>query len=154
MITRVLPEPAPASSSTGPSVLRTASRCWGFRASRLSLGDLWECTGDGLLSIFPWREYFAPIPGDLSGGVKITPILTEINDSSHRRTGRTSLTHRNPTCPKPPPCYSTGSSLCQSGGIGRRARLKIWCPYGRVGSSPTSGTILPPSITLKFPCFE
>src|SRR5262245_61539873 len=23
---------------------------------------------------------------------------------------------------------------------GRRARLKIWCPKGRVGSSPTSGT--------------
>ena len=23
--------------------------------------------------------------------------------------------------------------------IGRRARLKIWCPQGRVGSSPTAG---------------
>lgn len=30
---------------------------------------------------------------------------------------------------------------CLSDGIGRHARLKIWCPYGCVGSSPTSGTI-------------
>src|SRR4051794_18732711 len=28
----------------------------------------------------------------------------------------------------------------RSGGIGRRAGLKIRCPRGRVGSSPTSGT--------------
>lgn len=27
-----------------------------------------------------------------------------------------------------------------SGGIGRRARLKIWCPQGRVGSIPTLAT--------------
>ena len=25
---------------------------------------------------------------------------------------------------------------------GRRARLKIWCPFGRVGSTPTSGTTI------------
>ncbi len=31
-------------------------------------------------------------------------------------------------------------SQSQSGGIGRHARLKIWWPRGRVGSSPTSGT--------------
>ena len=30
----------------------------------------------------------------------------------------------------------------RSGGIGRRARLKIWCPPGRVGSIPTSGILL------------
>ena len=35
--------------------------------------------------------------------------------------------------------------LGRSGEIGRRARLKIWCPRGRVGSSPTFGT----SLTLK-----
>jgi hypothetical protein len=32
------------------------------------------------------------------------------------------------------------TTLSQSGGIGRRAGFKIQCPYGRVGSSPTSGT--------------
>ena len=32
-------------------------------------------------------------------------------------------------------------SICGCGGIGRRARLKIWCPQGRVGSSPTTRTI-------------
>ena len=29
---------------------------------------------------------------------------------------------------------------CLCGGIGRRDRLKICCPQGRVGSSPTRGT--------------
>ena len=33
---------------------------------------------------------------------------------------------------------------CLGGGIGRRARLKIWCPQGRVGSSPTLGTMYYP----------
>src|SRR6185503_10655519 len=32
--------------------------------------------------------------------------------------------------------------LSRRGGIGRRARLKIWCPRGRVGSTPSVGTIL------------
>ena len=32
--TRVLPVPAPASTSTGPSVVSTASRCSGFRPAR------------------------------------------------------------------------------------------------------------------------
>ena len=30
--------------------------------------------------------------------------------------------------------------ICRSGGIGRRAGLKIPCPSGRVGSTPSSGT--------------
>jgi hypothetical protein len=30
---------------------------------------------------------------------------------------------------------------CRSGGIGRRAGLKIQWPQGRVGSSPTFGTL-------------
>jgi hypothetical protein len=29
---------------------------------------------------------------------------------------------------------------CRRGGIGRRARLKIWFPYGSVGSTPSAGT--------------
>src|SRR5438552_16042570 len=33
-MTRVLPLPAPASTSSGPSPARTASRCGGFRSSR------------------------------------------------------------------------------------------------------------------------
>ena len=32
--TRVLPDPAPATTSTGPSVARTASRCAGLRPAR------------------------------------------------------------------------------------------------------------------------
>src|SRR3990172_6830789 len=37
-MTRVLPEPAPASTSSGPSVVVTASRCAGFRSrSRLDM---------------------------------------------------------------------------------------------------------------------
>ncbi len=30
--------------------------------------------------------------------------------------------------------------LCRGGGIGRHARLKILCPYGRAGSIPARGT--------------
>ncbi len=30
--------------------------------------------------------------------------------------------------------------ICRGGGIGRHARLKILCPYGRTGSSPVRGT--------------
>ena len=30
--------------------------------------------------------------------------------------------------------------MCRDGGIGRHARLKIWCPLGRAGSSPARGT--------------
>src|SRR5437879_12249693 len=33
-MTRVLPLPAPARISTGPSVVSTASRCWGLRSLR------------------------------------------------------------------------------------------------------------------------
>ena len=29
---------------------------------------------------------------------------------------------------------------CPGGGIGRRARLRIWCPQGRAGSTPVPGT--------------
>src|SRR3954470_4203262 len=36
--TRVFPEPAPAITSTGPSVVRTASRCAGFRSWRYVSG--------------------------------------------------------------------------------------------------------------------
>src|SRR5690348_14770771 len=36
--TRVLPEPAPAITSNGPSVVRTASRCASFRSARYSWG--------------------------------------------------------------------------------------------------------------------
>ncbi len=36
--TRVLPEPAPAITSSGPSVVSTASRCAGFRSSRYVSG--------------------------------------------------------------------------------------------------------------------
>ena len=36
--TRVLPEPAPATTSSGPSVHSTASRCCGFRASSVAAG--------------------------------------------------------------------------------------------------------------------
>ena len=42
---------------------------------------------------------------------------------------------------------SVGTYLCnhkhilgRDGGIGRHARLKIWCPLGRAGSSPARGT--------------
>src|SRR5919206_2387504 len=37
--TRVLPEPAPATTSSGPSVVTTASRCAGFRSARYCSGD-------------------------------------------------------------------------------------------------------------------
>src|SRR5229473_5161163 len=36
-MTRVLPEPAPARTSTGPSVWSTAARCWGFSRERSSI---------------------------------------------------------------------------------------------------------------------
>ena len=38
--TRVFPEPAPATTSTGPSVARTASRCAGFRSARYCSGEV------------------------------------------------------------------------------------------------------------------
>src|SRR5688572_10773900 len=38
VITRVLPVPAPASTSTGPSVVVTARRCSGFREARIFKG--------------------------------------------------------------------------------------------------------------------
>ena len=38
--TRVLPEPAPATISSGPSVCSTASRCGGFRPSSDSPADV------------------------------------------------------------------------------------------------------------------
>src|SRR5262245_11819142 len=41
--TRVLPEPAPATTRSGPSVVRTASRCAGFRSERYVSGD-WTAT--------------------------------------------------------------------------------------------------------------
>ena len=34
---------------------------------------------------------------------------------------------------------STYTTYCRCGGIGRRAGLKILCPHGRVGSTPTIG---------------
>jgi hypothetical protein len=37
--TRVLPEPAPATTRTGPSVARTASRWAGLRSARYCSGD-------------------------------------------------------------------------------------------------------------------
>ncbi len=37
--TRVLPEPAPAITSNGPSVCSTASRCGGFRLARYCSGE-------------------------------------------------------------------------------------------------------------------
>src|SRR6478609_4931540 len=37
--TRVLPEPAPATTSSGPSVVSTASRCAGFRSARYCSGE-------------------------------------------------------------------------------------------------------------------
>ena len=37
--TRVLPEPAPATTSSGPSVARTASRWAGFRSARYCSGE-------------------------------------------------------------------------------------------------------------------
>src|SRR5262245_14134839 len=41
--TRVLPEPAPATTSSGPSVVRTASRWAGLRSARYVSGD-WTAT--------------------------------------------------------------------------------------------------------------
>ncbi len=43
-------------------------------------------------------------------------------------------------CNSPTGSNPVPSSLAPCGGIGRRARFKIWCPQGRVGSSPTGGT--------------
>jgi|AACY02.11.fsa_nt_gi hypothetical protein len=40
------------------------------------------------------------------------------------------------------PVFRPISYLCLCGGIGRRDRLKIYCPLGRVRSSRTRGTIL------------
>ena len=45
---------------------------------------------------------------------------------------------------------TTVGPSCRSGGIGRRAGLKIQCPQGRVGSSPTSGTILDSATYVDF----
>src|ERR1051326_1114236 len=44
VITRVLPEPAPARTSSGPLPWVTASRCWGLRVERsiISLERRWE----------------------------------------------------------------------------------------------------------------
>ncbi len=36
--------------------------------------------------------------------------------------------------------FGKAPTSCRSGGIGRRAGLKIRCPQGRGGSSPLSGT--------------
>ncbi len=33
------------------------------------------------------------------------------------------------------------TSSCLGGEIGRRARLKLWCPQGRAGSTPAPGTM-------------
>src|SRR5205085_5336504 len=48
--TRVLPDPAPATTSIGPSVCTTASRCWGLSASSLEL----VAAPAALTS--PWRD--------------------------------------------------------------------------------------------------
>ncbi len=40
-------------------------------------------------------------------------------------------------CPLP----RRGSFICPGGGIGRHARLRVWWPRGREGSSPFLGTI-------------
>src|SRR5687768_2556432 len=60
---------------------------------------------------------------------------------------RRSSTHRNPSgdCPLAKPRAPTLFCALQTsrrGGIGRRARLKIWFPKGSVGSRPSVGTLL------------
>src|SRR5882672_1530102 len=45
-MTRVLPEPAPASTSTGPSVRTTACLCWGLRSERSSAMDAGVATAE------------------------------------------------------------------------------------------------------------
>src|SRR5207245_78960 len=44
VMTRVFPLPAPARINTGPSVVATASRCWGFRPERKSTNELFYWT--------------------------------------------------------------------------------------------------------------
>src|SRR3974390_1637831 len=58
-MTRVLPLPAPARMSTGPSEASTASRCCGFNASRNDKRDGSECAASILqecLLTFGWRK--------------------------------------------------------------------------------------------------
>src|SRR5215212_467173 len=58
--TRVLPDPGPATTSTGPLVARTASRCASFSPARSSvaIADVIESKGGGLL-----REKFGTRDG-------------------------------------------------------------------------------------------
>ena len=60
------------------------------------------------------------------------PSLAVVARISRPRLVRRSLTEQR-----------AGRSLgvgCPGGGIGRRARLRIWCPQGRAGSTPVPGT--------------
>ena len=43
---------------------------------------------------------------------------------------------------------------CPDGGIGRRARLKIWCPQGCAGSIPVLGTNFPISMVGILLCLN
>ena len=39
------------------------------------------------------------------------------------------------------PCGAFDALISRSGGAGRRGALKMRCPFGRVGSNPTSGIL-------------
>src|SRR6202167_4694727 len=57
VMTRVLPLPAPARIRTGPSVVSTASRCWGLRPERKSTNDLFSHWRDLHWKINPAMGY-------------------------------------------------------------------------------------------------
>src|SRR6266545_3095213 len=57
-MTRVLPLPAPAKMSSGPSAASTASRCWGLSSSLKGK----VCPGIGIGLVYPTRNLVTRIP--------------------------------------------------------------------------------------------
>src|SRR5437868_2126248 len=68
--TRVFPDPAPAITSTGPSVVRTASRWAGFRSARYCSGEATVGTNGKRIrgANRPFRTCPGTVPGHGSNG--------------------------------------------------------------------------------------
>src|SRR6185312_13254970 len=72
--TRVLPEPAPATTSIGPSVVSTASRWAGFRSARYCSGDATAISAMlAVVKVFATRRYPGPAFDEL-GDVEVAPL--------------------------------------------------------------------------------
>src|SRR6185312_7317747 len=72
--TRVFPEPAPAITSSGPSVVSTASRWAGFRLARYCSGDATAISAMlAVVKVFATRRYPGPAFDEL-GDVEVAPL--------------------------------------------------------------------------------